>query len=152
MASGGIWLGNYYRYDDQDFRLFATELYSDFAYAYFDYKYDRASGSVNDFRIDVEVDITIEITASGVYVYLTNTGSTTNYLFRVNNDGVLSDVNFLAVLNAIKLGILQIWDANGVLVKDLNAALDSEGTPCMFDEVNYEYVYKSGVERAMYYE
>ena len=152
MASGGIWLGNLYNDDNQDFRLFATELYSDFAYAYFDYKYDRASGSVNDFRIDVEVDITIEITASGVYVYLTNTGSTTNYLFRVNNDGVLSDVNFLAVLNAIKLGILQIWDANGVLVKDLNAALDSEGTPCMYDEVNKEFIYKSGVDRTMYYE
>ena len=104
------------------------------------------------FRTDKEVDITIEITSSNAYVYFTETGSTSDYLFRVGNNGTLSDVDFIATLNNLKLGILQIWDANGVLVKDLNAALDSEGTPCMYDEVSHEYVYKSGVDREMYYE
>jgi hypothetical protein len=151
-ATGGIWLGNCID-DSHDFRLFATSLNSNNAYVYFDFKNRRSSSSNTNFRYDTEIDLTIEITSSYTYVYLTEGGSTSNYMYRVNNYGTyLDDANYWAVINYIKLGILQIWDANGVLVRDLNAALDSEGTPCMYDEVNKEFIYKSGVDRTMYYE
>lgn len=150
--TGGIWLGNCMD-DSHDFRLFALDLYSDYANVYFDFQYGRAASGNSNFRYDTEIDLTIEITSSYTYVYLTEGGSTSNYMYCVDNYGTyLDDANYWAVINCIKLGILQIWDANGVLVRDLNAALDNEGTPCMYDEVNHEFVYKSGVDRTMYYE
>lgn len=151
--SGWVWLGNVrIENDDQDFRLFATSLSSSSAYTYFDYKSSRSNSSNSNFRENAEIDVTIEITPNYAYVYLTDGGSTSNYLYRNNNSGSLQSIHYLAILNCIKLGVLQIWDANGVMVKDMKAVLDNEDTPCMYDEVNHEYVYKSGVDRTMYYE
>ncbi len=156
MPNGWVWIGNIDDsqggWDSKDFRVFSTDLSASDAYTYFDYKGSRDYTRNSYFRTDVEVDITIEISSSYAYLYLTGTGSTSNYLFRNTVSGSLSDVDFLALLNCIKLGVLQIWDVNGVLVRDLKATLDENNTPCMYDEVNQEFIHASGVERTMYYE
>ena len=75
-----------------------------------------------------------------------NTGNINNlFLFAVNEaDKVIVTNPYAIASNCLRVYDFKIYNAQGTLVQHLRPCLDTEGVPCMYDEVSGEYFHNQG--------
>ena len=62
------------------------------------------------------------------------------YLFAINFGGA----TYSHADNTVKIYDFKIYNAEGTLIQHLRPCLDTEGVPCMYDEVSKQYFYNQG--------
>ena len=66
-------------------------------------------------------------------------------LFTVNNaDKVITTSPYAIASNCLKIYDFKIYNNQGTLIQHLKPCLDTEGIPCMYDEVSKQYFYNQG--------
>lgn len=107
-----------------------------------DYFGTNQSGTVSDATVRTVVDKIANV-ATAYGLTLTNTAVATGEvpctlsLFGLNTSGTVE------VLSTMTLHSCQIYDGD-ILIRDYIPALDNNNIVCLFDKVNYEFVYNAG--------
>lgn len=102
---------------------------------------DNGSGYANTYYKSVSITLEKDCNLTRTLVKVSNPKSL--YLFANNNIGNSQKAEGIANSN-IFIGKFKIFDTSDNLVLDLRPCLDTQGVPCMYDEVSKTYLYNQG--------